>query len=141
MKDAILCDVDGTVALMLGNRTPFEFEKVMSDNPNRWVISIILSFIKSNPDVELIFMSGRSNSCYDLTFKWLDEYFREDFLLFMRPEEQLYEPDSKIKYELYHENVKPHYNVLFVIDDRSQVVDMWRNVAGLKVAQVAAGNF
>jgi hypothetical protein len=31
--------------------------------------------------------------------------------------------------------------VLFVIDDRKQVVDMWRNVAGLKVAQVAEGNF
>jgi hypothetical protein len=32
-------------------------------------------------------------------------------------------------------------DVQFVVDDRKQVVDMWRNVAGLPVAQVAEGKF
>ena len=36
--DAIICDVDGTVALMHGNRSPFDWDKVGSDKPNQWVI-------------------------------------------------------------------------------------------------------
>ena len=138
----IIVDVDGTVALMYGNRTPFEWDKVNSAKPNKWVIKLIQSFIMVNDDVHLIFLSGRSNECYDATHKWLTDYFPDnEFLLFMRPTEQLYEPDSKIKFELYNKNVRPHYEVLFVVDDRQQVVDMWRNVAALPVAQVAAGNF
>ena len=40
-KDAILCDVDGTVALMMGNRSPFEYEKAYGDKPNYPVINVV----------------------------------------------------------------------------------------------------
>jgi hypothetical protein len=59
----------------------------------------------------------------------------------MRPKAQEFEKDAKIKHEIYINEIKPNYDVRFVIDDRKQVVDMWRNVAGLPVAQVAEGNF
>ena len=59
----------------------------------------------------------------------------------MRPKAQEFEKDAKIKHEIYINQIEPKYDVQFVIDDRKQVVDMWRNVVGLKVAQVAEGNF
>lgn len=48
--------------------------------------------------------------------------------------------DSIIKEELFMEHVYRKYNVLFVLDDRNQVVDKWREM-GLTCFQVAPGNF
>ena len=144
-QKAIIVDIDGTLALMNGKRTPFEWDKVYEDDPNLWVISIVKAYLHGN-DVKLILLSGRSNECREQTEKWLrDKCFMDradyEYDLFMRPQEQLYEKDAKIKFEIYYNHIKPFYDVLFVIDDRKQVVDMWRNVAGLPVAQVAEGNF
>jgi len=46
-----------------------------------------------------------------------------------------------LKKELYDAHVKDKYDVLFVLDDRDQVVNMWRNELGLACFQVANGNF
>ena len=40
-EKCIIVDIDGTVALMQGNRGPFEWHKVNGDKPNTWVINII----------------------------------------------------------------------------------------------------
>ena len=47
--------------------------------------------------------------------------------------------DYIVKQEIYDMHIKGK-NVLFVMDDRQQVVDMWRR-NGLKCFQVAEGNF
>ena len=140
MSKAIICDVDGTVALMHGNRGPFDYDKVSTDKPNKWVIDVLESYYKQI-SCYVIFLSGRSNICYDDTYQWLLDNVVVPFKLHMRPVDQLYEKDAKVKHEMYLEYVKPFYDVQFVIDDRKQVVDMWRNVAGLPVMQVAEGNF
>ena len=139
-RTAIICDVDGTVALMHGNRGPFDWDKVYTDKPNEWVIDLIESY-HTCTGCKVIILSGRSDECMEDTHRWLLENVVVPFDLFMRPVEQLFEKDAKIKHEIYTNIIKPSYDVLFVIDDRKQVVDMWRNVAGLKVAQVAEGNF
>tara|TARA_R100000458_G_scaffold43718_1_gene41700 strand:- start:1104 stop:1553 length:450 start_codon:yes stop_codon:yes gene_type:complete len=144
----IIVDIDGTIALMEGRRSPFEWDKVGYDSPNEWVINLVLSYIHTQLDVnkqdtQLIFLSGRSAECYELTDKWLKENgFKDlDYLLFMRPTYQLYEKDAKVKLELYREHIEPFYAVDIVFDDRQQVVDMWRNALGFNVCQVAEGNF
>ena len=38
-------------------------------------------------------------------------------------------------------DVPPKPNILFVMDDRDQVVSMWRNELGLTCFQVAEGDF
>lgn len=43
--------------------------------------------------------------------------------------------DSIVKAEMYAQEIEPHWNVLFVVDDRPQVVEGWRNL-GLKVIAV-----
>ena len=144
LPKAIICDVDGTVALMHGNRSPFEWDKVGTDKPNQWVIDIVHAYHEKF-DVQIIFLSGRSEVCFKDTMEWLLNqtllYTGEPLMLYMRPITQLFEKDAKVKHEIYLEKIKPFYDVQFVIDDRKQVVDMWRNVAGLKVMQVAEGNF
>jgi hypothetical protein len=48
--------------------------------------------------------------------------------------------DSIVKKEIYDNDIKGKFDVEFVLDDRQQVVDMWREI-GLKCLQVAPGNF
>jgi hypothetical protein len=48
--------------------------------------------------------------------------------------------DAVIKQELFDKYVAGKYNVLFVLDDRNQVVDFWRSI-GLTCFQVNYGNF
>ena len=48
--------------------------------------------------------------------------------------------DSIVKKELYRKYIEPFYRVKLVLDDRNQVVDMWRDL-GLPCWQVAPGNF
>ena len=138
--DAIICDVDGTVALMHGNRGPYEWDKVSTDNPNQWVIDLIVSYYNGT-SCKIIFLSGRCDDCFDDTEEWLDNYVNIPFELYMRPKAQEFDKDADVKYEIYTKLIKPRYDVQFVIDDRQQVVDMWRDVAGLPVAQVGKGDF
>jgi len=179
-KDAIICDVDGTVALMNGKRTPFEYHKADRDDPNQPVIDTVLS-LKGGIEngIELIMLSARENvvlntkstdnkhnrtynnpnyvDLYDLTSSWLNKYVNEEILpeegceiiinegckwntLLMRPAGD-YRKDCYVKYDIYNEYIKHHYNVLMVFDDRNQVVDMWRNGLNLTCFQVADGNF
>ena len=49
--------------------------------------------------------------------------------------------DSIVKREIYETHVQDNYFIEFVIDDRQQVVDMWRNECKLPCLQVAPGNF
>ena len=83
-------------------------------------------------------------NCYDLTRWWLTSHLigasiRYTPLLFMRGYGN-HQRDDIVKEELYTKNVKPYYDVELVIDDRQQVVDMWRKL-GLTCWQVAPGNF
>ncbi len=45
-----------------------------------------------------------------------------------------------MKEELYRQHIEGNYNIKFVLDDRQQVVDMWRRF-GLTVFQVDGGDF
>jgi predicted kinase len=134
---AILCDIDGTLALM-GERSPFEWGKVGIDTVET-VIADIVNTYHDLPDIEVVLMSGRDAVCLPETTQWLkDNDIKYDKLL-MRPEGDN-RKDSIIKRELFDLHVRDNYNVLFVLDDRNQVVDMWREM-GLKCLQVAPGDF
>lgn len=128
---------------MEGIRGPFDWDKVNLDNPNQWVIDLVKTIQQTHLDWHTIIMSGRlgSEECETLTRQWLSSNGIVYTNLFMRPEDQEYIKDSIIKNQMYWNLVEPHYDVQFVIDDRNQVVDMWRNEVGLNVLQVADGDF
>ena len=134
--EVVLVDIDGTVALMSG-RSPFDWHRVGEDKPNETVISIVRTLSRNGKRV--VFMSGRDGSCREETIKWLSRHVIERPELHMR-EAGDSRKDSIVKQELYEKHIEPNYDVFVVLDDRNQVVDMWRSL-GLICLQVAPGDF
>lgn len=132
----ILCDIDGTVAHMSA-RSPFDWKKVGQDTVDK-EIGGLLALIAT--EIDIVFMSGRDAVCRTETEAWLEKHGLKYLALHMRAENDN-RKDNIVKRELYEQHIAGKYNVFFVLDDRDQVVDMWRNELGLKVLQVAEGDF
>lgn len=131
---AWIVDIDGTLAHMNG-RGPFEWHRVGEDLPNLPVVEMVQSL----EDVALVAVSGRDECCRDQTENWLDDHRIPWDELLMRPEGDT-RKDSVVKAEIFWRDIAPHWNVRGVLDDRNQVVDMWRGL-GLTCLQVAPGDF
>jgi hypothetical protein len=140
---ALLCDVDGTLADMgkgqPGRRRPYDWPRVSEDQPVKPIIEL-LSILRPAVD-EVIFLSGRDEICRSDTWHWLEAHIadHEDDQLYMRPHKDN-RADHEVKLEIYRRHIEPRYHVAFVLDDRDQVVKMWRSI-GLTVLQVADGAF
>lgn len=134
---AIVVDIDGTVALMT-NRSPYDETRVHEDRPNLPVIAAVRAMHAAGHQV--VFLSGRHDSCRAETEKWLAEHIAVPYAgLHMRPAGDM-RKDSIVKAELFDAHVRHQFDVVGVFDDRRQVVDMWRSL-GLTVFHVAEGNF
>ncbi len=136
----VLVDIDGTVAQMNG-RSAFAWHRVGEDLP-KWPIIRLVQSLKAS-GYAIIFFSGRDAVCREETTNWLVQYFdweAADFQLFMRPENDN-RKDSIVKQELFMQHIQGRYFVEFVVDDRQQVVDMWRRTLGLTCLQVDYGDF
>ena len=138
---AIIVDMDGTTCKMV-SRHPFEFDKVLEDEPHAHVIKLIQLYKLAG--YKIIFLSGREkgkeNKCYDDSLTWIKRelgYGPDEF--FMREHKDPRE-DSEVKEEIFWREIAPYYDVEMVLDDRQSVVEMWRFI-GLNCAQVAAGDF
>ncbi len=153
LPKAIMCDLDGTLALIDG-RSPYDATDCdVKDKPNWPVIQAVLSMYEQG--VKVIFMSGRDVKYRPETVRFIEKYCRRygdndakgaaiSYELHMRGELDLTQNDTRkdniIKEELYAAHVAGKYNVLFVLDDRDQVVDQWRAM-GLTCFQVNYGAF
>lgn len=140
---AFMVDIDGTLAHMLDKRGPFDWASVHLDEPDEVVVDIVNVLASSNFAMDLgyykvIVMSGRDAVCRPETEKWLGDFIQYDHL-FMRPEGDM-RADNIVKAELFDKHVRDNFDVQFVLDDRDQVVDMWRRM-GLKCLQVEPGAF
>lgn len=137
MRKIIICDIDGTIAIK-GDRSIFDYAKCSLDSPNKPIVDIVKRFIHDTP---VFFVSGREDFCRPQTLHWLIDLFpeRHHVEVFMRKTGD-HRKDTIVKKEIYEREIKNKYDVLFVLDDRTQVVDMWRQ-EGLTVLQVAEGNF
>jgi predicted kinase len=134
---AILVDIDGTLAKMK-DRSPYDWHRVGEDSPVQAVIEAVKAAQAAGN--KIIVMSGRDRSCEAITVEWLWKYVVEHFdALFMRTEGDT-RKDNIVKYELFNQHVRAKYHVNYVLDDRNQVVEMWRQL-GLACFQVAPGNF
>lgn len=132
----VIVDIDGTLAHMNG-RSPYDWDRVGEDTVDPHVRSVVRHFAER---YDIVLMSGRDGAAYELTLDWLDRHNIHYDMLVMRKTGDM-RKDSIVKRELFHERVEPAYYPALVIDDRQQVVDMWRNELGLKVWQVAEGAF
>jgi hypothetical protein len=135
---AVLVDIDGTLALRTGDRSPYDWDRVGEDEPNLPVIELV-QIIHAAGQHRIILMSGRDESCRWQTEMWLAAQQLPFDELYMRTEKDN-RKDSIVKEELYRRHVEGVSEVAFVIDDRKQVVEMWRSL-GLTVLQCAEGDF
>jgi predicted kinase/uncharacterized HAD superfamily protein len=134
---AIIVDIDGTLAHMTG-RSPYDNSRVHEDVVDEVVRDVVIRYFHDN--FQVIIMSGRKDSCREETEAWLEDKKVPYHQLLMRKHEDD-RKDSIVKREIFENEIQDKYNVHFVLDDRDQVVDMWRNELGLKVLQVSEGDF
>ena len=135
---AIVVDIDNTVAMLPKGYSPYDPEHYSLDVPNQKVFGIVADLALAR-DANVVFLSGRGAEHKEVTYEWLNKHFYKVDALFMRPEGDK-RPDYIVKDELFETYVAPNYNVLYCIDDRRQVVDMYRS-KGLLVLDVAGGDF
>lgn len=135
---AIICDLDGTLCLLNG-RNPFDASNCDEDLLNEPVADIVRRFHDGGH--RIVFLSGRFDTFREPTIRFIQKHLGEafEYTLIMRPAADM-RKDAVIKQEFLENEILPRYHVDFVIDDRNQVVDMWRGL-GLTCLQVAYGDF
>lgn len=132
LKSAYIVDIDGTIADMTGIRKPYEFQKVDLDKPIWLVIDVIKTL--SSQGNKIIILSGRDESCRELTEQWLMDYSINYDELYMRPEGSKTK-DRYVKLRLFEDYIENRFNVLGVFDDRPQVALLWYDL-GLTLFKV-----
>lgn len=133
LPDAIICDLDGTLALLNG-RNSYDASTCEQDLLNEPIAGII-----ENDFSEVILVSGRSEVHRTQTENWLRKEGIRYHALFMRQANDN-RKDAIIKREIYDQHIADKYNVKYVLDDRKSVVEVWRSL-GLLTLQVAEGDF
>lgn len=134
--DAVICDIDGTFSF-IGDRSPYDASKSdETDKPNEAVLSVLHAMDHSTA-ARIIFVSAREEKDREATERLIQKYLSVSvpYLLYMRPTGD-FRRDSVVKKELFYQHIADKYYVNFVLDDRPQVVRMWRYELGLPVFQV-----
>jgi uncharacterized HAD superfamily protein len=144
-QKAIICDLDGTLADIRVRLKHLEGKKkdwksfnktIETDALHEWCREILVRFAK---DHKIIIVSGRTDDLKKQTEDWLKKFEVPYHHIFMRGSKD-FRPDNIIKLEIFEREIRENFSVLFVLDDRQKVVDMWR-AEGLIVLQCAPGDF
>lgn len=150
MKDAIICDLDGTlydarerqrVHLLSGKKDFDAFHRAAeNDQPHFWCAQLLQAM--KNHKFEVVFTSGRDVTYFIQTEKWIKRHLNWDphqYELHMRPAGD-YTADDVMKEQWLTTLILPKYRVLFAIDDRKRVAEMWRR-NGITCLHCDEGNF
>lgn len=140
----VICDLDGTL-FNIDHRLHYLTEKdwagffaaVPDDTPNAWCVTLMRALARDGH--EIIFVSGRNESARADTEEWMRKLMLDQHQLVMRPEKSRM-PDFELKEAFYEQYIKGKKDVMFVVEDRKQVVDMWRS-KGLTVLHCDEGEF
>jgi len=163
--DGTLADIEHRRHFVTGKKKDFDaFNAAMvNDTPNQPIVDLL--WMCESDAKQIIFCTGRMEQFREVTRNFLldkcwysaaynelfDEdnwYTREsieahlDTYLMMRPDNRRHDPDKDIKQDMLNEilNTVDKSNILYAVDDRQRVVDMWRS-NGITCLQVAEGNF
>lgn len=137
LPKAIMCDLDGTLAI-LSKRGPFEELLCERDDLNIPVAKVLRNY--AGLGYKILLLSGRKDIARQQTTNWLATHKIPYHMLIMRQADDN-RKDAIIKRELFDKHIAGKYFTEFVLDDRDQVVDMWRTELGLPCFQVNYGNF
>ena len=166
-KNTVIFDLDGTLADIEIRRKKsikpngkmdwdifFHPDNIKYDKPIPAIVNLIQTY--EDKAYKIVIFSGRNDRSWKETKDWLKTHNVPHDLLVMRPDkfksksspvadgnpatgDMRFMPDEILKKKMLDEFVDID-DVLFVVDDRQKVVDMWRDL-GLVVLQPAPGNF
>jgi len=147
----IICDIDGTIADCEHRRhyitnKPKDHDAfyagVRDDKPIGKVIRVLMFLLDDERGYnKVVFVTGRPERTRKDTEWWLAEYLHLHpihYQMFMRKDRD-YRQDYMVKQDILDKHIDKS-KVWVVLDDRDQVVQMWRR-NGLTCLQVADGNF
>ena len=137
LPKAVICDLDGTLSLLNG-RDPYNAATCDNDLLNE-PVAAALKMAKQR-GYQVILLSGREDKFREPTVRFLDKHQIGYDLLLMRTSND-FRKDNIIKRELFEGEIQGKYFVEFLLDDRNQVVDMWRKDLHLPCFQVNYGDF
>lgn len=132
--DAVLCDIDGTLAHMT-TRGPYDYDQVSTDSVDLEVLEILNGMF--NQGYQIVIVSGRDGICKEDTYNWLLKHLGKLGIFFYHYQRAVRDkrPDDVIKTELLDQIIQDGFNPKMVFDDRPRVARKWRAL-GLKVFQV-----
>lgn len=128
---AVIFDIDGTLSdpthrLHYVKDKPYNwpafFDSMGEDgchDPIRWLL------LRLKDQARIIITTGRPETHRAQTEAWLKEHGITFDALYMRAAED-YRQDAVVKSQILDGIVADGYEVVFCVDDRQQVVDMWR---------------
>lgn len=146
---AIIFDIDGTLADVEhrrhfvdgsnGKKNFHAFYEAMGyDGVHEDIRDLYIMYCRTYKYIPII-CTGRPEKYREVTRDWLWKYSIFSDRLLMRPDERGHEPDYLIKQDMLND-LKQDYDIKLAIDDRDQVVKMWRE-NGIRCLQVADGDF
>lgn len=137
-----IVDIDGTLAHK-GTRDPYDYEAAGADQPIQLVIRLVR--LLSSANLQVVYFTGRKersskgSSTRQVTQQWLDKHVAIRGDLYMRGERDDRQ-DSLVKAEMLAKLLREMNcgkdEIFCVLDDRKQVVEMWR-AEGLLCLDVA----
>ena len=150
MKKVVIVDIDGTISkvgerLKYLNQEPKDWDSFYNDcfedEPIIEMVDLVYDLYLQR--YQLVFCTGRRESCREKTINWFNKYFEPEIAkhskLLMRPNKD-HRHDSEIKPELLKNAGIELDSIAFVLEDRNSMVKKWREL-GLICLQVAEGDF
>ncbi|OAO01574.1 hypothetical protein A8B75_14450 [Sphingomonadales bacterium EhC05] len=143
----ILFDIDGTLANIEHRLKHLHKDKpdwkafnaeIGGDTPNAPVVALYKSLWAAD-SFELILVTGRNERSRSLTEQWL-AWNEIPFGQILMRQDNDYRADHIIKQEILESLLTAGKVIEFVVDDRQQVVDMWRR-NGITCLQCDVGDF
>lgn len=143
LPKAVIFDLDGTLADN-NHRSPYDLDKCGEDTPKAMVIEFLKMLRQKG--VKILTVSGRESGTKDdetiyrrITENWVSEHVGETHGHWQRKQGDS-RKDDIVKEEIFWNDIATKYNVVLAVDDRAQVVEMWRRI-GVECWQVAHGDF
>lgn len=148
----LICDIDGTIAdnthrlhYILGEKKDWDAFHASVDKDGvyedmKQVLYSMYYWMKdANRDSRLLYVTGRMEKSRRATAMWLHNNNFPQGVLFMRQDDD-YRADFALKAEIADKLNLTAGNTWLALDDRDQVVQMWRK-RGIRCLQVRDGAF
>lgn len=142
---AVIFDLDGTLADN-NHRSPFDLSKLLDDAPREMVVTLLTML--HGKGYKILTVSGRESGTKEEPAKYRNDtiqwMMRHGIGIKIDNHYQRKQGDSRkddiVKEEIFWKHIAPVYDVKLAVDDRDQVVEMWRRI-GVECWQVNFGEF